>query len=251
MPHIEPCNVAVVAGTSPARAEAQAQRIIERRRGLPGARAAVGGLLIALSAIGVFVAYARASEGPTQQVVVAARPLRAGELIEADDLRVIAADLPRATRRMAFESADGLVGRIALGPIGANEIVQDGLVSDESPGRLAHEIAITLPRDQIAVGRLKQGDRVDVFVTYDERTTSVVRGAEVVQIGSGDDRSLTSERELSVVIAVPSGDEVASLVHALRTGEVTVVRSTFADPQSVDPLEFDSSARTTTGDDDR
>lgn len=251
MPHIEPCTVAVAAGTRPARADAQAQRIIERRQGLPGGRAAVGGLLIALSAIGVFLAYERASEGPTQQVVVAARPLRAGEMIESDDLRVIAADLPSATRRTAFESPETLVGRIALGPIGVSEILQRGLVSDESPGRLAHEIAITLPRDQIAVGRLKQGDRVDVFVTYDERTTSVVRGAEVVQIGSGDDGSLTSERELSVVIAVASGDDVASLVHALRTGEVTVVRSTFAQAQGSEPLEFDSSAGAPTGGDDR
>lgn len=251
MPHIEPCTVAVAAGTRPAGAEAPAQRIIERRRGLPGGRAAAGGLLIALSAIGVFLAYARASSGPTDQVVVAARSLRAGEAIEGGDLRLIAADLPRATRHMAFESTESLIGRIALAPIGVNEIVQVGLVSDESPGRLAHEIAITLPRDQIAVGRLKQGERVDVFVTYDERTTSVVRGAEVVQIGSRDDGSLTSERELSVVIAVTSAEDVAALVHALRTGEVTVVRSTFADGQNVDPLEFDASGRTPPGDGDR
>ncbi len=31
-------------------------------------------------------------------------------------------------------------------------------------------MAVTLPRRQIAVGRLKAGERVDVFVTYDERT---------------------------------------------------------------------------------
>ena len=29
-------------------------------------------------------------------------------------------------------------------------------------------------------------------------------------------------------MAVPSGDAVAAVVHALRTGDVTVVRSTFA-----------------------
>ena len=100
------------------------------------------------------------------------------------------------------------------------------------------------PGRQIAVGRLKEGERVDVFVTYDERTASVVRGAQVVQIGAEDDGSLTSDREISLVVAVPSGDAVAALVHALRTGDVTVVRSTFAEASVDDPLEFEGGGAT-------
>ncbi len=96
---------------------------------------------------------------------------------------------------------------------------------------------MALPRDQIAVGRLKQGERVDVFVTYDAQTRTVVRGAEVVQIGAEDDGSLTSDREVTLVVAVASGDDVAALVHALRTGEVTVVRSTLAADGDGRPLE--------------
>jgi hypothetical protein len=102
-----------------------------------------------------------------------------------------------------------------------------------------HEVAVALPRRQIAVGRLKPGERVDVYVTYDERTTSVVRGAEVVQIEADDAGSLTSDREISLVVAVPSGDAVAAVVPALRTGDVTVVRSTFAVAAVDDPLEYD------------
>ena len=85
------------------------------------------------------------------------------------------------------------------------------------------------------MGRLKQGERVDVFATYDDRTSSVVRGAEVVQIGADDGGSLTSGREVTLVVAVPSGDAVAAVVHALRTGDVTVVRSTFADATAEEP----------------
>jgi hypothetical protein len=107
-----------------------------------------------------------------------------------------------------------------------------------------HEVAVALPRHQIAVGRLKPGERVDVFVTYDERTTSVVRGAEVVQIEAEDAGSLTSDREISLVIAVPSGDAVAAVVHALRTGDVTVVRSTFAAASVDDPLEYEGTGGT-------
>ena len=87
---------------------------------------------------------------------------------------------------------------------------------------------MALPRDQIAAGNLKRGERVDVYVTDDDRTSLVVRGADVRSITPGSGGSLASEREMSIVIAVPSDDVVAALVHALRTGAVTVVRSTFA-----------------------
>ena len=232
-------TVAAVTGVRPMERDGRAPRVIERRSGLPGGRAALGGLLMAVAAVGVFLAYAGANDAPKSSVVVAAHAIRVGEVIEADDLRVVAADLPGATLAATFSSTAPLVGRVALGPIEEGEILQAGTVTAEKSTSSAHEIAITLPREQIAVGRLKQGERVDVFVTYDERTTSVARGAEVVQIGAEGDRSLTSEREVTIVIAVPSGDVVAALVHALRTGDVTVVRSTFAETGGGEPLVFE------------
>lgn len=213
-------------------------RVIERRARLPGGRAVVGGLLMAIAAIGVFVAYTDATAGPRDEVVVAAGELRIGETLAADDLRVVSADLPGDVTRTAFRDPSSLVGRVVLGPIGADEIVHRGAVTDHAADDAGHEVAVTLPRGQIAVGRLKEGERVDVFVTTDERTTSVVRGARVVQIADDGDGSLTSARELTLVVAVPSGDAVAALVHALRTGDVTVVRSTFVDATAADPLTF-------------
>ena len=137
------------------------------------------------------------------------------------------------------------MGRVALGPIGEGEIVQAASITDEPTRAAVHEVAVTLPGRQIAVGRLKPGERVDLFVTNDERTASVVNGAQVVQIGVEDSESLTSDREIALVIAVPSGEAVAAVVHALRTGEVTVVRSTFADASSDEPVEFEGTAGTT------
>jgi Flp pilus assembly protein CpaB len=214
----------------------RASRTIERRSTLPGGRAALGGLLMAIAAVGVFLAYTDATRGPTGHVIVADRELRAGETIAADDLRRVTAQLPGDAG--TFEDASELVGRAVLGPIGAGEIVQAGSVTDDRGEATAHEVALTLPRSQIAVGRLKQGERVDVFVTSDDRTTSVVRDARVVQITNQEDGSLTSAREITLVVAVPSGDAVAAMVHALRTGDVTVVRSTFADGDTTDPLVF-------------
>jgi hypothetical protein len=66
----------------------------------------------------------------------------------------------------------------------------------------------------------------------------VVRGAQVVQITEDGGSSLASARELTLVVAVPSGDAVAELVHALRTGDVTVVRSTFGEADTTEPIVF-------------
>ena len=192
---------------------------------------------MAVAVVGVFVAYEQASQTPSDPIVVSARPIRLGEVLEADDLRSVDGQLPGDAD--AFDEVDSLVGRVALGPIGEGEIVQPGSVTDGPATAGIHEVAVSLPRRQIAVGRLKAGERVDVFVTYEDRTTSVVRGAQVVQIGAEDSGSLTSDREVSLVVAVPSGEAVAAVVHALRTGDVTVVRSTFADAETDDPLEFE------------
>ena len=219
---------------------------ITRRRALPGGRAVLGGVLMAVAVVGVFLAYDQAGRPPNDAIVVAARAIRLGEVLEAADLRTVHGELPGDVS--GFGQIDALVGHVALGPIDEGEIVQPGSVTDESTSEPVHEVAITLPGRQIAVGRLKPGERVDVFVTYDERTTSVVRGAQVVQIEAEDSASLTSDREISLVVAVPSGETVAALVHALRTGDVTVVRSTFADASSDDPLRYEGESVSTADD---
>ena len=46
----------------------------------------------------------------------------------------------------------------------------------------------------------RDSHHTDAFVTYDDRTSSVVRGAQVVQIDAEDSASLTSDREISLVV---------------------------------------------------
>lgn len=202
---------------------------------------------MALAAVGVFAAYTDATKGPDDTVVVAARTLRVGETIEPDDLRSVQVELPGDVVGGTFTDPAALVGRVVLGPVAADEILQHAAVTDDRAVAATHEVALTLPRGQIAVGRLKQGERVDVFVTVDDRTSSVVRGAQVVQLSEDGGGSLTSARELTLVVGVPSGDAVAALVHALRTGDVTVVRSTFSEADASDPLVFSADASAADG----
>jgi len=190
-------------------------------------RTLAGGLLVAASAVGLFVAASPDDGEAGAPVVVAAADLRPGHRIEPGQVRVERAVLPDGAG--AFAAPEDVVGRIALGPVGAGEVVQPAAVSAErAPVESMREVALSLPREQVAVGRLRVGDRLDVYVTADDATSAVVHGVPVVQLSTGDDDVLGSGRDVRLVVAVASPDAVADLVHALRTGEVTVVRSTFA-----------------------
>lgn len=208
-------------------------RTIAPRRSLPGGRAALGGLLVTLASLGVFVAYLESSTTDGTPVVVADSELRIGSVITASDVRVVEGTLPGSARGRTFQEVEDVVGRAILGPIDSGEIIQFGSVSADraDDDGATHEVAVTLPRDQLAVGRLDEGDRVDLYVTVDDATDAVARGLRVVQLGGGDG-SLTDDREITLVLAVPSTDVVAAVVHAARTGEITVVRSTFDRPGS-------------------
>jgi len=215
------------------------ERRIERRVERPGTRAVAGALLMTVAAVGVFVAHTTAGGEPRGTVVVADGPVRPGQELGAADLRVERVDLPDAVSG-TFARSDDLVGRVALAPMGPGEVVSRSAVTDDvsSP---AHEVAVVLPRDQVAVGRLKQGERVDVYVTADDTTRTVARGAQVVLIGSTEEASLTSAREVTLVVAVEDTTTVAAVVHALRTGDVTIVRSTLA-AEAADAVAFDGEA---------
>ena len=138
------------------------------------------------------------------------------------------------------------MGRVALGPIGEGELLQASSVTDDAGELGLHEVAITLPRANLAVGRLKPGERVDVYVTLDEQTRTVARAAEVSERVADGGGSLTSSRDVTVVVAVPDANQVAAIVHALRTGDVTIVRSTFAADEA-GPLVYDGRAPETDG----
>ena len=203
---------------------------ISRHRGLPGGRAVLGGVLMAVAVVGVFLAYEQAGAGARATRSSWRRaPIRVGEVLEAVDLRT-RRRRPARRRRRRFADVDALVGRVALGPIGEGEIVQAGSVTDESAD--ARTCTRWRSRSPAARSRSAGSSRASGSTSSSPTTTarsSVVRGAQVVQIGAEDDGSLTSDREISLVVAVPTGDAVAAVVHALRTGDVTVVRSTFAD----------------------
>jgi Flp pilus assembly protein CpaB len=210
---------------APARG-ATARSTIDPRLGLPGARAIVGGLLVAVAGVCTFVAWEQASGGADRSYAVAARPVRPGEALNAEDVRFEPIELPGGLASAAFTDPSGIEGRVALGPIGEGELVQVGQVSDPAQATPVAELSFSIGRDRAVDARLRSGDLVDVFVTDDERTTAVVEGVRIVDVGERDGGSFSATRELTITVAITDPGLREPLIHAVREGEVTLVRST-------------------------
>lgn len=181
---------------------------------------------MAVAAVGTFLAWHRATGGPDSSYVVAARPVPPGQRLTADDLRLAPLELDSAVSSGAFSKVDTVVGRVTLGPVGEGELVQSAQVSDIAQDGSAVEVAFALPRDRAVDGRLRSGDRVDVFVTEGDRTSIVLEGVRVVTATEGGSVSVTGGGDVMVTVGLEDPSERSDLIHAVRVGDVTLARST-------------------------
>ena len=211
---------------------ARPARTVRRRRGLPGSRAVVGGLLVAAAAVGMFAAASSSNTGPDRSYVVARHELAPGTRLQAGDLELAPMELASGPQARAFESPQALVGATLVAPLGTGELVQSSTVVARSGDTASRELSFTLERGRLS-GGMKQGERADLLATYgtgnDAYTVVVVRQAHIVAIErprtSGGDTGPTT-----VTVAVDSADDALALAHAIQLGKVTLVRATGAPP---------------------
>jgi flagella basal body P-ring formation protein FlgA len=104
----------------------------------------VGGLLVALSAVGIFAGYLGATGDDRRPYVVATSDLAVGHRITAADLAVVRIDLPPALHRVAHDRPGPLVGAVVLGPVGRGELLQNSDIS------IANLYARSLPQPPAA-----------------------------------------------------------------------------------------------------
>jgi Flp pilus assembly protein CpaB len=201
------------------------QRMVARLPGLPGSRAVLGGLLIALAGVGTFVSWQQASGAPRQSYAVATRTLEPGDPVTADAVRFEPIDLPAGVAAAAFTTAAQLEGRVAVAPVGEGELVQQGGVSDQAQAEPAAEVSVALARDLAVDGRLATGDTVDVYATYDEGTQVVASGVRVISVTEGGS-SFDDGSELTVTLALTDASQRIPVIDAAREGQVTLVRTT-------------------------
>jgi Flp pilus assembly protein CpaB len=205
--------------------EGPPRRVVTRVPGVPGGRAVVGGLLIALAGVGTFVSWQRASGTPDQSYAVADRALEPGEPVTSDAIRFVPIDLPADVAAAAFGSAAQLEGRVLVAPVGEGELLQRGVLSDQAQAEPAAEVSIALARDLAVDGRLRAGDTVDVYATYDTGTELVASGVRVISVTESGG-SFGDGRELTVTLALTDQSRRIPVINAARDGQVTLVRTT-------------------------
>lgn len=213
------------------------ERVVQPRRGLPGSRAVVGGLLVAVAAMGTWWTASGAGADHTQPVVVATRAIGPGESVDADAVTVAAMDVPAEVRDRTFADRAELDGAVALGPIAPGEIVQHGAVAETAnDGAGGGEVSFTVETDWAVGGTLRVGDRIDVYATYDRTdgpvSDRVLAGAVVRRLSAPADTGFGEARDQTITVSVPDDETMARTVSATRAGTVTVVRVTGTGPDA-------------------
>ena len=209
--------------------------VIASRRGLPSGRAAAGALLVSVAAVGTFVMAAGPDEGPRSSYLVAVAPVEAGAPVDDDDFALRPLGLSADVAARALTDAAGLEGAIAgrdLAPgdlLTAADLIGAPTVSGRPVGAV-HEIAFPVPVERISA-RTVNGDRVTVL------TTASSGGADSTEVAVEDGVVLSWVADADAIggsgvgvltLAVNDAETAIGLAHMVRTGDVTVVRTTRA-----------------------
>lgn len=193
---------------------------------MPTPRALTGGLLVTLSALGVFVAHRAAAEAPTDRYVVAVRNVEAGRAVSANDLGTVAMDLPDGVSGIPAADADRVVGRVARTPLSELDLVRPGDLFE--PGRFdavaAVEVAVDLEPARALAGTIRPGDSVDVLSTDPdgEGTRTIVRRARVTAIGDPGRDGIGSSGRQIVRLGVADSTTAERVVDAAVRRVVTL-----------------------------
>ncbi len=216
-------------GALPGPIRQSAGQTIAPRQPLATNRAIVGGLLIALSALGTFALASGVGGDDRSPFVVASRDLPPGTKIKAGDLTTVRLPLAGTVAAAAFSEPGKIVGATSLGPIRAGELVQGGAVVFKASGAAQPEMSFALPAARAVGGDLRSGETVDVLVTKKNSevdiATVAVTDARVIKVQGGNN-GLGRNGEVTITVALNSREEAAVLAAALDGSSVTLERTT-------------------------
>ena len=209
--------------------------VIASRRGLPSGRAAAGALLVSVAAVGTFVLAAGPDEGPRSSYLVAVASVEAGTPVDDDDFALRPLGLSADVAARALTDAAGLEGAIAVRDLApgdlltAADLIGAPTVSGRPVGAV-HEIAFPVPVERISA-RTVNGDQVTVLTTAsgdggDSTEVAVEDGVVLSWVADAD--AIGGSGVGVLTLAVNDAETAIGLAHMVRTGEVTVVRTTRA-----------------------
>ena len=155
-----------------------------------------------------------------ESVLVAARPIAAGDVIGPDDFRV--AELGGADQVASIAQADAarFHGAIAVEDIADGAVVNRFQFSTGvgiEPGEAV--VGVVLEPGENPVPSLRPGDRVDVVATPGNGTAEVVATATVFAVRVPSELSTS----VSVSLVVPHGEVSTAVASAAASGGVRLV----------------------------
>ncbi len=188
-------------------------------------RSLLGAALVVVAAASVLATH-RAAVGPSgDQVLVAARAVRGGTVLTAEDLLAVRSDLPGEVATVSADDAAAVLGSAATrdlppGAVLAPSDVAPAAATTRDTGR----VTLSVPPERTPVD-LRPGVRVDVLATDAERgaTDLILGGATVTSTAAPPEGSIGGGGPLLVELAVPDGDAVVTLVDAAVRQQVTLV----------------------------
>lgn len=217
------------------------ERTIRPRRGLPGGRAVIGGLLIALAALAAFAASTGVGSDDGTGYVVAARDIREGQVLGPDDVELATIDLPAGVAGSAQTSIAEVEGTVATVGITAGDLVERGdLVRTDggTTGGPAAEFAFPVDASVALGGALEPGDTIQVLATYGSgsgsRTRVVLNHARVLAVPGVDEGQLGEGSSLVITVAVPDQRDRLNIANAAAEATLSVVRTTGLNPANRD-----------------
>jgi len=218
---------------SPAGAEHPDGRTISRRRTLPGTRAVVGGLVIAVAAVLTFWAYEQSARSPHQLYVVAAHDLVVGQRIGAGDVALVALNIPDGRLRgEVFGAPSVVIGASVVSPVDAGALIEASAVVGRGGRPGSEELSLDIGRSRAVGGTLKRGELVDVLATFGSGdgsyTTTIASRLEILE-ATPDADSVSGSTEL-FVFAVPDAGTAEALADADVAAQLTLVRSAEGSP---------------------
>ena len=219
-------------------AAVQAGPIRRPERSLPSGRAALGGLLVTIAALGTLLAYGSAHSAPKGRFLVATRDVAAGAPLGRSDVRVARFDLPPdLAERVADASAQSqFTDLVTLAPIRAGEPILRANLIRKSGGATSREMSVSLDSAQAAGGHLQIADRVDVLATFgsgtDARTELVAADLPIVRLDRADGSITSSRAAMTITLAFDDPALELSMAQAIAVGKVQLVRTTGAAARS-------------------
>ncbi|HET6817413.1 MAG TPA: SAF domain-containing protein [Mycobacteriales bacterium] len=190
------------------------------------ARVGVGLLLVLVSvAAGARIV---ASAGHLTPVFVAAHELVPGEQLTAADLSIARVRLESGGSHYVAASAAPPIGYVVNRVIGAHELVPAAALSPSAATADTRMVTVPVQPGHLPAD-LGRGDLVDVYVTPRAASgravpePTLVLPQAAVDSREGGSRSFSGQSTLAVVLVVDASD-VSSMVHAVESGVIDLVR---------------------------